>query len=177
MFVADSLNRRIRKMTRATESSLWITSTVYTVAGQASAGTTDGIGTNALFTDPTALALSADELVLVIAETQVGTIRLLVRGGAAMPWNQGRVKTVTETPGLLAPTSLFIDPSGGSVLVVDQTQSRLFQLPYLLDSCVTCAEDNVTLPPNTTFYLGCAYRDPLPPPRTAPGPAPSALTL
>jgi hypothetical protein len=59
--VADTTNNRIRKITAAG----WVT----TLAGQATAGTTNATGTAAQFSGPNGIALSADGVVLYVGST------------------------------------------------------------------------------------------------------------
>jgi sugar lactone lactonase YvrE len=90
LYVADTLNHTIRKVTTA--GSTWL---VTTVAGEAGvAGTNDGVGTNALFRSPGAVAVDQSGR-LYVADTYNDTVRLVTPAGTN--W---MVTTLAGTAGL-----------------------------------------------------------------------------
>lgn len=89
LFVADSQNDTIRKMTLS--ASTW---TVSTIAGRAgSSGSTDASGASARFNNPSGIAVDANDSVYV-ADTDNDTIRMISLIGGS--WN---VTTIAGSPG------------------------------------------------------------------------------
>ena len=98
VYVADTLNNMIRKVTSA--------GVVSTIAGQAGvAGSADGTGTAALFQGPQGLAIDPSGEALYIADTNNQTVRKMVL-------SSGEVSTIAG----LAGTSGSADGTGSSAL-------------------------------------------------------------
>ena len=121
VYVADTTNNRIRKITAA--------GVVTTLAGQASAGTTDATGNAAQFNDPRAVAVDTAGKVYV-ADTTNNRIRKITAAGV--------VTTVAgSTAGFLDATgnaAQFNNPNGiavdvnGNLYVGDNGNDRIRQI-------------------------------------------------
>lgn len=117
LFVADTLNHTVRRITPAGE--------VTTIAGQAgTSGTADGTGAAARFNAPQALALNAAGTVLSIADTANHTVRRLTLASGAVTTfagSAGQAGSVNGTGAAArfnAPTGLVLDAQG-RVFVAD----------------------------------------------------------
>jgi len=73
LYVADTLNNKIRKITSA--------GVVSTLAGGATSGSGDGSGTNARFNDPNAIAVDASGANIYVADTGNNKVRKVNSGG------------------------------------------------------------------------------------------------
>eukprot|EP00961_Rhodomonas_salina_P047624 639894-Rhodomonas_salina.3 len=111
---ADMLQARRRQVTRnTTDADAWSTAIVSTIAGTSDTGTVDGVGTLALFNEPFDIALTADQLTLVIVDKNPN-IRLFTRATTSTAWVLGQSSTVSTMglPPSNKPAGLFIDLDG-----------------------------------------------------------------
>jgi len=114
LFIADSQNNRIRKVSIATGS-------VITIAGQV-VGLKDGTGTQASFNNPTSLFYDEFTDALYIADTGNNAVRV-INGAIASTTNTATVKTLLNSAGTIGSadglgitdTSLFM-PTGVALL-------------------------------------------------------------
>jgi DNA-binding beta-propeller fold protein YncE len=118
LYVADSYNHRIRQIQN-------MTGVVTTIAGS-SIGCIDGLGTNAAFRNPRALALDSNNPFLYVADTDNNCIRKV-----DMTNNNNQVTTLAGnvmsgysdgfgTNALFdAPTAIAVDPTGNYLVVGD----------------------------------------------------------
>ena len=101
LYVSDSLNHRVRVVANPASGS----PTVSTLCGQAAAGYADGVGTNALFNNPYAVAVSATSgVAYVAAHSRVvtvlpdGTARLLAGSASGASGETDSVSTKPPAP-------------------------------------------------------------------------------
>jgi sugar lactone lactonase YvrE len=150
IYVADSLNSTIRKITIDTDG----TSTVSTLAGTAGIfGSADGTGAAASFDEPLGLAIDTPSNSLYIADTGNGTIRKIdlttaavttvagtagqhnysESGGIAYPW-----RLAVDSTGVVYLSDIYnrgirtVDPATGTVTVLDLADS-----PWIVRNCST----------------------------------------
>lgn len=114
VYVTDYYNHKIRKITSA--------GVVSTLAGGATWGNTDGTGTNALFKNPTSLAVNQSTGDVYVADTQNHRIRKITPAGVVTTF-AGGVQGYLDGTGTAAnfnlPYDLAIDGSTGDVYVAD----------------------------------------------------------
>ncbi|MBV8666506.1 MAG: DUF4214 domain-containing protein [Burkholderiaceae bacterium] len=121
LFVADTNNNTIRKITPAGAVSTFAGVTGYT-------GTLDGLGTNTLFNAPTGLAIdSADNL--YVADTGNNTIRMITPAGqvttlAGFPGYQGSWDGQGAAARFNYPQGLAVDRAG-NIYVADSQNSTI----------------------------------------------------
>lgn len=123
LYVADTLNHSIRKITAA--------GVVSTLAGQSGfSGRTDGVGAEARFFGPQGLALDASLANLYVADTNNHTIRRIVlatavgstlAGGAGEP---GAVDATGVAARFNAPSAIAVDKNG-TVYVADTENNAI----------------------------------------------------
>ncbi|EGF31712.1 hypothetical protein IMCC9480_3485 [Oxalobacteraceae bacterium IMCC9480] len=113
LFVADTFNSRIRKITPA--------GVVTTIAGAgSSSGSTDGPGNIARFFEPEAIAIDASRN-LYVADTGNHTVRKITVAGvvstlAGSPGKYGSDDGTGAAARFLKPPAIAVDPSGNVVL-------------------------------------------------------------
>ena len=117
LYLSDSSNHRIRRITPA--------GVVTTLAGNGTAGSTDGIGTNATFNQP--YGITIDRLGNLYVSDQLNNrIRKIGTGAVQLPLNRGVTTTFAgSTQGFLDATGVsaqFYGPVGPSV----DTQGNLY---------------------------------------------------
>jgi sugar lactone lactonase YvrE len=108
------------------EISLSAAAGVYTIAGNGTAGLTDGTGAAALFNSPTGLVINAAGNILV-ADATNQKIRLMTPDGnvSTLAGSIGGFRDGTLTTARFnAPTSLAVDPAG-NIYVADQINQRI----------------------------------------------------
>lgn len=116
LYVADTGNHRIRKITFDSESA-----TVTTVAGRGSPGFTDKSGTNAQFNYPNKIAVDISGNVFV-ADTGNGKIRKITYEGMV-----STIATVDSITDGLTPAGIAQD-SNGNLYISDTNNSRICML-------------------------------------------------
>lgn len=120
LYIADSLNHRIRKMDLATRA-------VSTFAGGGAAGTQDGTGLNAGFNLPTGLTIDPMGN-LYVADQSNHRIRKVTAGGVVTTWAGNGYASYLDSTGTMAsfnsPKGVFADPAG-NVLVAEQYNHRI----------------------------------------------------
>ncbi len=136
MYVADSLNHRIRKVTIATGA-------VATLAGSGTAGTADATGAAAAFNSPWAVALDPDAVMLYVADTlnhrvrrvEVATGVVTTFVGALSGW----VDDIGAAASFDTPRGLVVDPSGRILFVADTGNFRVRAIEISSRSVTTLA--------------------------------------
>ena len=129
LYIADYCNHTIRKISRGR---------VITIGGRAAnAGGADGDGSEARFTEPTAICLSATPLAgsgertIYVAEG-CGRLRWLRRVWCCAPENESAsnylVGTIMCVPELWAPRGLAVVQGSGDLLVTDAGKAVVWQL-------------------------------------------------
>jgi DNA-binding beta-propeller fold protein YncE len=115
--VADRLNYQIRKMTTDT-------ATVTTLAGGGSAGTANGIGTNATFQDPFGVCISPNGVFAIVVSYSL-LIRYIDLSTVHVSTLAGMVSTPSDTNGVgtnagfNSPESVSISPDSSYALIAD----------------------------------------------------------
>jgi DNA-binding beta-propeller fold protein YncE len=104
-YVTDTYNRLVRKIIISTAS-------VTTFAGRGSSGSTNGIGTNALFARPVAVSISPDGEYLLVVDYENPSIRKIILSTAS-------VTTIGMNSLLNSPRGVSISPDGVYALVTD----------------------------------------------------------
>ncbi len=124
IYAADSLNRRIRKITPA--------GVVTTVAGTGSAGSTDGPGTTATFTLPLGIALDSNGN-LYVNDTNAQKLRKIDPGGFVTTIAGSGVMGSTDGKGTAAllggPYDLAID-SSGNLYSADHSTHKIRKITF-----------------------------------------------
>jgi sugar lactone lactonase YvrE len=105
IYVADSLNHRIRKVTPG--------GVVTTLAGSGSSGSLDGTGTNTRFRRPAGVAIGQDGSIYV-ADTLNNTIRKVTTPGGVVTTFAGFLDHTGNTDGT-GTNALFMEPCGVAV--------------------------------------------------------------
>jgi DNA-binding beta-propeller fold protein YncE len=136
MYVADSLNHRVRKVTIATGA-------VATLVGSGTAGTADATGAAAAFNSPWAVALDPDAFMLYVADTLNHRVRrvevatgVVTTFAGAMP---GHVDDMGTAASFDTPRGLVVDPSGRMVFVADTGNFRVRAIEISSRSVTTLA--------------------------------------
>ena len=161
IYVADSGNDLIRQITPA--------GMVSTIAGSAGvAGNTNGVGTNALFRLPGALAVDASTNVYV-ADTYNSTIRKLVFSGsnwvvttiAGSPTTNGSVDGLNTNAFFFQPSGITVD-SNQNLYVADTGNNAIRKIAFNGTNWVTTTIAHLTLPldvsvdPAGKLYVACS---------------------
>ena len=119
VYVADTINNRIRKITAA--------GVVTTLAGSGAAGPADGTGTAAQFNNPSGVAVDSSGNVYV-ADWSNHNIRKITPSGAVTTLAGSGVSGFADEPGTAAkfssPWSVAVD-SSGSIYVADSVNNRI----------------------------------------------------
>jgi len=115
VYVADSGNYTVRKLSKDATGTNWV---VTTIAGQAgSYGHNDGSGTNALLSGPYALAADAAGNIYV-TDTGYGLIRIISTNGAVttLAGSNGSADGFYTAAGFNSPYGIALDPFGNIYL-------------------------------------------------------------
>lgn len=121
IFVADYYNHSIRKITSDGEVS--------TLAGNGASGFVNGIGSSAQFSGPTGLALSPDETVVYVVDTNNGAIRTVHISTGEVSTLTGVGRVTSSEDGTLdeatfeAPAGIAVDGNGR--IYVSQTSGYI----------------------------------------------------
>ena len=134
LFVSDRLNCRVRIVERTDASQAWNTSTITTIVGDGSAQVLDGVGTSARVLSVYGLALSEDDLTLIIADSSV---RYMRRISASDSWLTASVVTIqasgiTTSSGV---TSAFVFRGTRSLAVVLRQQNKIKRIGNGIPGC------------------------------------------
>jgi DNA-binding beta-propeller fold protein YncE len=134
--VADTINNLIRSMIL---SSLSVT----TIAGVATAGALNGVGTNARFSGPRGIDISPDNLFVLVADSNNNLIRQVIISTGSVTTLAG--STVGSTNGLGTnakfsnPTGLSISPDKLFALVAEYANDLIRQIIISTGSVTTLA--------------------------------------
>jgi DNA-binding beta-propeller fold protein YncE len=134
-FVADDHNHLIRQIVLSS-------SAVTTVAGVAgSSGSTNGIGTNAKFLQPTGVIISPDGSFALVADTYNHLIRQIVLSSSAVTTvagagSSGSTNGIGTNAKFYYPTGVAISPDRSFAVVADYQNSLIRQI-VLSSSAVT----------------------------------------
>ncbi len=159
LFVADTLNQRVRKIVISSRL-------VSTIAG-ASAGTAgfaNGMGSVARFSSPGGILVDASGALLLVADTSNHCIRRIVIANASVTTLAGSVLSASGfrdgTAALFnAPVALAFDASGRFVLVADSANARIRSIDVATGAVTTLAgSGNVTFVED--FGVGASFRSP-----------------
>lgn len=118
------------------------TSQVTSIAGNTETGSTNGVGTNALFNQPYGLSLSLDDSYALIADRSNHVIRKLLLSTSEVTTFAGTMSSYGSTNGVgtnaqfSAPYGITISPDGSYAFVVD-TNNRAIRTLILSTIAVT----------------------------------------
>src|SRR5262249_51336223 len=112
IFIADAENHAIRRIVDRGGQKV-----VETVAGNGVPGFADGVGVNARFNTPTAIALSLDSTALIVADTNNGRVRHidLTTGAVTTLAGSGKIEVIDGPPaeaGFIQPIGIAVDTNG-----------------------------------------------------------------
>ena len=131
IYVADSGNHRIRKITIKTENSQEVVE-VSTLAGSGAEGFANGIGTSAQFNNPRGVAVDSSGNVYV-ADTGNYRIRKITTTGVvstlAGSGREGHKDGTGASAGFYSPNGVAVD-SSGNVYVADTGAQRILKIEY-----------------------------------------------
>ncbi len=130
LFVADAFNHTIRKITP--NGTNWVVATTAGLAGIT--GTSDGVGANARFNQPSGVALDAAQNIYV-ADNRNRTIRRLVPFGtnwhvttiAGLAGVSGSADGANSTARFAGPLNLDLDPAG-NIYVADNGNNDIREI-------------------------------------------------
>jgi DNA-binding beta-propeller fold protein YncE len=153
--VTDTYNNLIRLIVMSTAS-------VTTLAGDLalSSGSTNGVGTNSLFSGPRAVSLSPDGSFALVADTDNNLIRLIVLSSASVTTLAGDLALSSGSTNGLGTNSLFSGPRGvslsadGSFALVADTDNNLIRLIVLSTASVTTLAGDLALSSGSTNGVG-----------------------
>ena len=145
VYVADTNNQVIRKVNAA-----GVTSTI--AGGTLSQGSTDGVGTAALFTNPTGIAIDSTGANIYVADTGNHTVRKI-------RLSDGTVTTLAGVAGyagesMIVTTTYAVDPAAPTVRVMTVKRAITLRNPDSVQNLASSTSDTITagdpLPPDTT---------------------------
>ena len=141
LYLADSLNNRVRKMDLAS-------SAVSTLAGSGVQGLADGIGSAAAFSNPYGIA--TDGTSIYLTDRDNGSIRRIVIA-------TGSVSTLVEQgEGFVSPTGIATD--GTTLYVADAQRNTVRKVELATLAISSLAGDAVSGTPGSTDAAGSAAR-------------------
>jgi DNA-binding beta-propeller fold protein YncE len=140
LYVADTASNTIRKVVIATGA-------VSTLAGSGAAGSTDGTGVAASFSQPSAIAISPTQTTLYVADSNNHKIRQIVIATGAVTTLAGAgtppLTAVVDGIGVAAyfnnPTGITIDSTGTNLYVADTGNNTIRQIVIASATVTTIA--------------------------------------
>lgn len=131
LYIADSANHLIRKVTLTSTGDC---DTASTVAGTGSTGSADGTGTAAAFSTPQSLVISPNDINLFVTDRDNHTIRQIVISSGVVTTIAGSagVSATTNGDGTASrfsfPTRLTIDSTGTNLYIVQPGSANIRQM-------------------------------------------------
>jgi ELWxxDGT repeat protein len=122
LYIADSNNRRIRKITSTGDAT--------TIAGSGVAGYLDGIGTNARFSNPQGVAFDPSSSIVYVADTNNNRIRVITLSTGVVTTlagsgQQGFADGLGISAVFSRPYGIAVDKTSGNIFICDRNNHRI----------------------------------------------------